>query len=161
MLPRAGGDSLRVSCTPAAVGNPSLSRTRTWLGPALFQQHIPVWGGHRNILPWQLQKGFIYHAWLQKVVPVLPSCSPREGIGRCGHSSEHTQHGLGTAEGGTGWTGPFSHWLPGSSFSPQVLASPQLLFVHLFPSVSKQLENLPSVLGPIQQLQLLLKFSSY
>lgn len=33
-LPRPGRNSLSVLCTPRAVGNPSLSRTRAWLGPA-------------------------------------------------------------------------------------------------------------------------------
>lgn len=112
-------------------------------------------------MSWQLLRGFICHTWQEKVAPILQSCFSREGIGRHGHSSEHTQHGLGTAKGGTGWTGPFSHWLPGSGFSPQVPASPELLFVHLFCSLSKQPENLPSVLGPIQQLQLLVQFSGY
>lgn len=109
-----------VCVSPAHGGSPPLSRTWTWLGSAPLQQHIlgsgarPHGRGGIMGLGWAREppapaaaEGLHRPHLAAEGGTVLLSCSPREGTGSCGHSSEHTQHGLGTAMVGQGGQDPF------------------------------------------------------
>lgn len=90
-----------VCVSPAHGGSPPLSRTWTWLGSAPLQQHIlgsgarPHGRGGIMGLGWAPEppapaaaEGLHLPHLAAEGGTVLLSCSPREGTGSCGHSSE-------------------------------------------------------------------------